>query len=136
MAKFSNDVDVLKYEPALFGELHLPWQVRASGTGAVLSGTTLTAAEADFVTAGVEAGGVVYVRSADGTLDGAYEIVSVDSATQLTVSVLRADSAASATPPPAGEDISYRISTLDPQAVRSGVQVDRAFRHPAWRPDE
>ena len=91
MAKFSNDVDVLKYEPALFGELHLPSQVQTSGNGAVLNGTTLTASQADFIKSSVEAGGVVHLRSADGSLDGAYEIVSVDSATQLTVSVVRAD---------------------------------------------
>ena len=54
--KFSNDVDILKYEPVLFGELHLPWQVKASGTGATLNGTTLTAVGADFVAAGIEAG--------------------------------------------------------------------------------
>jgi hypothetical protein len=33
---FSNDADVLKYEPVLFGELHLSSQVLASGTGGVL----------------------------------------------------------------------------------------------------
>jgi hypothetical protein len=49
MVSFSNDVDILKYEPALFGELHLPWQVLAAGTGGVLSGTTFTASGADFV---------------------------------------------------------------------------------------
>jgi len=31
MVKFSSDVDILKYEPILFSELHLPWQVLASG---------------------------------------------------------------------------------------------------------
>ena len=58
MAKFSSDVDILKYEPALFGELHLPSQVRIAGDEAALSGTTLTAQDADFVSAGVQAGGL------------------------------------------------------------------------------
>ncbi len=127
MAKFSNDVDVLKYEPALFGELHLPSQVQASGTGAVLSGAMLTAAEADFVAAGIEAGGVVYLRSADGTLDGAYEIVSVDSTTQLTVSVLRADASGPTIAPLASVGVSYRISTLAPQAVEAAFQLTEHF---------
>ncbi len=83
----------------LFGELHLPSQVKAGGTGASLSGTTLTAAGADFIAAEIEAGGVIYLRSADGTLDGAFEIVSVDSATALTVSVVRADAADPAVAP-------------------------------------
>ncbi len=135
MARFSSDVDILKYEPVLFGELHLPSQVRASGTGAALSGTTLTATGADFLTAGVEAGGVVYLRSADGALDGAYEIVSVDSATQLTVSVLRADASDPAMAPPPASDVSYRISTFDPQATDAAFQLSEHFGiqpgHPA-----
>jgi len=36
MVSFSNDADILKYEPVLFGELHLPWQVLAAGTGGTL----------------------------------------------------------------------------------------------------
>jgi len=127
MARFSNDVDVLKYEPALFGELHLPSQVQASGTDAVRSGTTLTAAGANFLAAGIEAGGVVSLRSADGSLDGACEIVSVDSATQLTVSVLRADASGPAIAPPVGGAVSYRISTLAPQAVEAAFRLTEHF---------
>ena len=48
MVQFSNDVDILKYEPVLFGGLHLPWQVLSSGSDGVLSGTSLTASGADF----------------------------------------------------------------------------------------
>ena len=33
MVSFSNDADILKYEPILFGELHLPQQVLATGIG-------------------------------------------------------------------------------------------------------
>ena len=84
MVSCSNDTDILKYEPILFGELHLPWQVLIAGTGGTLNGTTFTTDDADFVTAQVSTGGVIYMRSADGSLDGAYEIVSVDSATQLS----------------------------------------------------
>jgi hypothetical protein len=105
---FSNDADVLKYEPVLFGELHLSSQVLASGTGGVLSGTTFTASGADFVSALVSAGGVVYLQSADSVLDGAFEIVSVDSATQLTVSVLRPDSSGSVVAPVAASSIKLR----------------------------
>jgi len=123
MVKFSNDVDVLKYEPALFGELHLPSQVQTSGTDAILNGTSLTAAHADFLASHVEAGGVVYLRSLDGSLEGAYEIVSVDSATQLTVSVLRADPTSPPVAPAVGGEVSYRISTLGPQAVDAALQL-------------
>ena len=127
MVNFSNDADVLKYEPILFGELHLPWQVLATGTGASLSGTTLTASGADFIAAQVQTGGVVYLQSADSTLDGVYEIVSVDSATQLSISVVRAGATDTAVPPPAATNISYRISTLGPQTAEVGFQLTEYF---------
>lgn len=127
MVSFSNDVDILKYEPILFGELHPPQQVLATGTGGVLSGTIFTADSADFISAQVTAGGVIYLRSMDGTLDGAFEIVSVDSAAQLSVSVIRPDSEMAAVAPPAATDIFYRIGTFGPQANEAGFQLTEYF---------
>jgi len=127
MVGFSNDADVLKYEPVLFGELHLSSQVLEAGTGGTLSGTTLSAAGAGFVSAQVSTGGVAYLRSADGLLDGAYEIVSVDSATQLTVSVIRSASDDDAIAPQPGSDISYRISTFGPQAGEVAFALTEYF---------
>ena len=127
MVSFSNDADILKYEPILFGELHLPWQVLAEGSGGTLSGTTFTAAGEDFTASQITAGGVVYLESDDKLLDGAYEIVSIDSQTQLTISVIRADSQCDAIAPPAAEDISYRISTFLPQENEVGFQLTEYF---------
>ena len=127
MVKFSSDTDILKYEPVLFGELHLALQVLAAGTGGTLSGTTFIASGANFVSASVTADGVIYLQSADGALDGAYEIVSVDSATQLTVSVIRASLTDEAVAPPAATDISYRISTFAPQVGEAGFQLTEYF---------
>jgi len=127
MVSFSNDADILKYEPILFGELHLPQQVLATGTGGILSGAEFIAIGADFVSSQVSAGGVVYLRAADGTLDGTYEIVSVDSATQLTISVIRSDSEMAAVAPPAATEIFYRISTFGPQANEVGFALTEHF---------
>lgn len=127
MVKFSNDADILKYEPILFGELHLPGQVLAAGTGGAIGGTSFTASGADFVGAQVSAGGVIYLNSADGLLDGAYEIVSVDSATQLTISVIRSSSSGDAIAPPAATDVSYRVSTFGPQAAGVDFQLTEHF---------
>jgi hypothetical protein len=127
MTTFSNDVDILKCEPGLFGELHWPSQVRAMGTGATLENTTLTAGGIDFMAAQVKAGGVIYLRSADGSLEGAYEIVSVDSSTQLTVSVVRADAADPVIAPPPACDVSYRASTFEPQAIDAALQLTEYF---------
>jgi len=117
----------LKYEPILFGELHLPQQVLATGTGGTTSGTTFTASGADFVSAQVCSGGVIYLQSTDGALDGAYEIISVDSATQLSVSVIRSDSAMAGVAPPAGTDISYRVCTFGPQTNEMAFQLTEYF---------
>ncbi len=68
MVSFSDDVDILKYEPVLFGELHLPGQVLAAGTGGTLSGTTFTAGGADFVSAQVSAGGVAHLSDSVGVI--------------------------------------------------------------------
>jgi len=127
MVRFSNDSDILKYEPVLFGELHLPWQVLTSGTGGVLSGTAFTASGVDFAGSGVEAGGVIYLKSTDGVVDGTYEIVSVDSATQLTVSVIRSEFDGAAIAPPAASNITYRVSTFGPQASEAGYQLTEYF---------
>jgi len=123
MVRLCNDIDILKYEPALFGELHPTNQVLAAGSGGTLAGTTFTASGADFESGQVEPGGVIYLWSADGLLDGAYEIIAVDSVTQLCISVLRADKEANPIAPPAGSDISYRISTLRPQAAEVSLRL-------------
>lgn len=127
MVKFSNDVDILKYEPVLFGELHLPWQVLTAGGGGTLSGTTFTASGADFISALIMTGQVIYLHSATSSLDGAYEIVSVNSATELTVSVIRTDSDDEPIAPPAATDVTYRISTFGPQAGEIGFQLTEYF---------
>jgi hypothetical protein len=127
MVNFSNDVDILRYEPLLFGELHLPWQVLAAGSGGTLNGTTFVASGADFVSALTTTGHVIYLQSADGSLDGAYEIVSVDSTTELTISVIRTDSNDEPIAPPAATDISYRISTFGSQTSEVGIQLTEYF---------
>jgi hypothetical protein len=127
MVTFSSDADILRYEPMLFGELHLPGQVLSSGMGGTLTGTTFTVEDADFVSAQVSAGGTVHLQSADGMLDGAYEIISVDSSTQLTISIIRADSDDEPIAPPSATDISYRISTFRPQANEIAFQLTEHF---------
>jgi len=123
MVRLCNDRDILKYESALFGVNYLANQVIAAGTAGVIAGTTFQASGADFVSAQVEAGDCVYLKSADGTLEGVYEIVSVDSATQVCVSVLRADSESDPIAPPAGSDVTYRISTFKPQIAEVSLRL-------------
>jgi hypothetical protein len=126
MVMLCNDRDILKYETALFGANHQANQVIAAGTNGALTGTTLAASGANFVSAQVEAGDCIYLKSADGTLEGVYEIVTVDSATQVCVSVLRADSQSNPIAPPFGTQttgIAYRISTFRPQIAQVSLWV-------------
>lgn len=127
MIKFCNDIDIAKYEPVLFGELHLPWQVHISGDDGETNGTSFSASGADFVSADVEAGDVIYLRSSDGVIDGVYEVVSVDSATELTVSVIRSEDNADAVAPASGTGIYYRVSTFVPQIVEAGLRLTEYF---------
>ncbi|MCJ7729695.1 MAG: hypothetical protein MUO27_07460 [Sedimentisphaerales bacterium] len=127
MVTFSNDADILRYEPILFGRLYLPGQVLAAGTGGTLSGVTFTADEADFISAQVQPAGVIYLQSEDRLLDGAFEIVAVDSLKELTISVVRADSDDEPIAPPASSNISYRVGTLRPQASEVAFQLTEFF---------
>ena len=56
---FSNDVDILRYEPSLFGDLHFAGQVLANGLGGEISGTTFSVQDADFNAAQIASGMVV-----------------------------------------------------------------------------
>ncbi|MBN2020053.1 MAG: hypothetical protein JW749_07505 [Sedimentisphaerales bacterium] len=130
MVRLCKDSDILRYEPALIGELHPTNQVLATGQGGELAGMTFEASAADFVSAEIEPGNVIYLRSADGVLDGIFEIAAVDSATQLCVSVLRGDSESDPTAPPVSgpvTDIFYRVSTLRPQIETVSLRLTEYF---------
>lgn len=127
MNSFSSDVDILRYEPNLFGELHFAGQVLASGTGGEIASTTFTAADVDFDAAGITAGMVVYLQAADGTIDEAFEIVSVDSSTQLTISVLRADGQTDVIALQDADEVKYRICTYQPQSSEVFLQLTQHF---------
>jgi hypothetical protein len=101
----------------------------------VIDGTTFRDSGADFTGSGVKAGGVIYVRSPDGTIDGIREIVSVDSATELTVSVIRAEGASAEVMPAGGEELAWRISTFEPQAAEAGLGLTESFGIRPGNPD-
>ncbi len=55
------------------------------------------------------------------------DFTSVDSATQLTISVIRAESDDDAVAPPAATNVSYRVSTFGPQASEVSFQLTEYF---------
>ncbi len=128
MKTFSTDCDILRYEPVLFGDLHLRVNVIASGTGGATSGTTFTASAANFITAGVEPGCVIYLSNAAGAISSFYEVISVNSQTQLTVSLLRADRNDVPKAPPQANEIAYRVCSYAPQANDVFLRLCDHFR--------
>lgn len=89
---FSRDRDLVVHEPGLMRDVGWAGQRRLSVIGGI-SGTQLTIETGSFVSAGIEAGHVV-------VFDGVtLEVVSVDSATTATVSLMRADVLGAAVPP-------------------------------------
>lgn len=125
MVKFSNDADILKYEPALLGTLNLRGQTLVEGSNGAVNGTTFTASGVDFVQSKVAPGGAIYISLTSPIFQGEFEIVSVDSATQLTISVIRADSEDEPVPLPASGNGFFRISTLKPQAAEAAFELTR-----------
>ncbi|HBG27486.1 MAG: hypothetical protein A2Y10_02835 [Planctomycetes bacterium GWF2_41_51] len=127
MNSFSNDVDILKYEPILFGDLHFAGQELISGIGANVSGSVLNAPGANFMNNQIIAGMVVNLRSEDSLIDDCYEIISIDSAAQLTVSIMRADGQAEIIPLKDAEDVSYKICTYQAQSNEIFLQLTQHF---------
>ena len=124
---FCSDVDILRYEPVLFGELHLQCQVLCSGSGGVLDGTSFTVSDNDLVASGVQAGGVIYLRDGEPIVGGCFEIVSVESASELTVSVIRGDKEEAAVGPASASEVEYRISTFGPQINEAEFELSEQF---------
>lgn len=113
---FSQDRDLMVYEPGLLRDVAWVGQRRLSATGSV-SGTTLTLASGSFADAQVQAGQVVLF---DGV---ALEIVSVESATTATVSLLRADAGGGAVAPIAASNRSVMVYDFSPQRAIVHRQV-------------
>ena len=108
---FSTDRDLLAHEPSVFLEAASAAQQRLSVTDAALSGTTLTSASADFIAAGVDAGGVVLVS------DQAHEVVSRTDGQTLTVSLPRARLSDDAIAGVGGSSLVAIVRTFAPQAA-------------------
>ena len=81
---FCTDIDLLHWEPNILRDATFASQTLISGTGN-LAGTVFTLASGSLTTAHVTRDQVIVLT---GATSGCYPIVSVDSATQLTLSTL------------------------------------------------
>jgi len=114
MSNFCQDRDLLSIEPELFADGN-PCQTLASGTNGVIAGTTFSSTGSNFEAAGARAGMVLHVGGDSPETAKTYEIVSVDSATQLTVSRLRADDDDDPLAPTTGTEMGFSVRTFAPQ---------------------
>jgi len=107
---FSTDRDLLALEPTLFNDVAFPSQKRLEVTDGIASGSTLTSATANFITAQIEAGDVVLIANVP------CEVIARVDANTLTVSKLRRSFAGDAIPPGNGSSLTVIHRTFEPQA--------------------
>lgn len=125
MNAFSQDSDLVKFEPGVFGAWYRPSQVLCGGTNGIIAGTQFTAAGVNFVAAQVQPGGAIWLQSADGAITGAFEIVAVVDSGHLTVSVIRANDQQAVIPVGSASGLTWRIVTYAPQAYEVLWQISQ-----------
>jgi len=131
MSAFCQDRDILAIEPLVYLTGALPAQDLITGQDGTINGSTFTSATADFQAAGVEAGMVLCVHAGSPAEGAAYEILSVDSQTALTISILRADEDEPAVPPAAASGLAYYVRTFAAQIRRTSEALGERLRHTA-----
>ena len=107
---FSTDRDLLAIEPGVFEDVPFAAQQRLRITDGSVTGTTLTSAAADFVTALVDQGSVLLI---DGI---AYEVMTRTDANTLTISLPRSSTGDPAIPGGDGTALEVIARTFAPQA--------------------
>lgn len=127
METYCQDRDLLSIEPTIFLAGGLPAARLISGSGAQLAGTAFTCS-GDLLAAGLEGGMVLCVYNSAPAEGAAYEVVSVDSSTEMTVSVLRADVEAAAVAPPAQSNVSFIVQTYSAQIANVSARLGEKLR--------
>ena len=114
MRSFCQDRDLLAIEPGIFLGGGPPALKPSSGTDGAINGTTFTSAAGNFTAGGVQPGMVICVHHGTPAEGSAYEILSIASATTMTLSNLRADVEGPAIAPPPGSKLSFYVCTFAP----------------------
>lgn len=109
-----TDIDLLRWEPHLAAEASFSTQTLLSTTGSV-SGTTLTISTGSLGAAHVRAG---FIACVSGAISGCFPILSIDSETTCTLSVIYDgldETPALPVSPGAGADLTVAIRSFYPQ---------------------
>ncbi len=113
--RFCQDRDLLCIEPIVYLSGHAVGMQLIRGQDGVISGTTFTSPGSDFVSSGLQGGMVLCTYNSIPAEGWAWEIVSVESATTLRISVLRPAVDSPAVAPPAGENLHFYVRSFTPQ---------------------
>jgi len=133
MTNFSTDADLLKWEPSLMREIILDHQCLTKGESASSQTFAIVAAGGLFITSGVQIGHVIHLKNADQGVDGYYEVLSVESETELMAGLIGGGPGTDEwIPLPTATDLEFRIQTFDPQheetrwtlLTRFGLEAD------------
>jgi hypothetical protein len=115
---FCTDTDLLHWEPTLFADAAFASQTLISGADGALAGTAFTISSGSFAAAHVTPGGVIALT---GGTSGCYPIVSVDGATELTLSTMYdgllplGETSSGASPVGTATGLAYAVRTFWPQ---------------------
>lgn len=123
MNTITHDRDLLRLEPVLFLGGAAASRTLIAGNDGALVGTTFTSPGSDFALADLAAGMVLCTWADAPEEPTAVEIVSVDSATQLTVSVLRESPDSDPVAPPAGSGLGFLVQSYRPEIRQAADQL-------------
>jgi len=125
---FCQDRDLLCIEPVIFIGGGFASQQLIGGIGASIAEGKLHWQEGDFASAGVKPGMAVNIWQTSPCEGNAYEILSVDSASELTIPVLRAGSSGPAVAPADCEGASFHVRTFEPQIQAASAVLAEKLR--------
>ncbi len=113
---YCNDIDLLHWEPNLFRDAAFASQLLMAGTGN-LAGTAFTISTGSLADNHVSANDVIVLT---GAVSGSYPIVSIDSPTGLTLSVLydalfQAGQSPQPSPVGTASSLAFAVRTFGPQ---------------------
>lgn len=123
-----SDVDILRSEPSLFSEACFSSQVLTGGTNGIVAGTQFTASGVDFIASGMAAGSVIWLTSADGSIDGGFEVVALIDSSHLTLSILRSDPAGDPIPVGSASGLTWSVKTYAPQIAAAEIVLSHRLR--------
>jgi hypothetical protein len=128
MTNECKDRDLLAIEPSIFTGGGFESQQMSSGTEGVIGGTIFSDESGNFIAAKVQAGMVLCVYTTVPAEARSYEILSVNSPTSLTVSVLRPERDGEAVPPPGEVALKHYINTFQPQIAEAQRTLNEKLR--------